>query len=131
MISASASRVTRSERSLRLGLLLFAGVLAGVTVLRAQEPPPPAPAARTVPASNPSTAEPPAQPGAAAPDEAAAKQADTPDETASTEAARPAATERDDVADQAAAPPAGPSPARFEPTEKVRADFDVAFPIDI
>jgi hypothetical protein len=28
-------------------------------------------------------------------------------------------------------PPKGPSPSRFEPTEKVRADFDVSFPIDI
>jgi hypothetical protein len=27
--------------------------------------------------------------------------------------------------------PTAPSPARFEPTEKVRADFDVSFPIDI
>ena len=30
-----------------------------------------------------------------------------------------------------APPPKGPSPNRFEPTEKVRADFDVSFPIDI
>lgn len=31
-----------------------------------------------------------------------------------------------------ATPPAtGPSPQRFEPTEKVRADFEVSFPIDI
>ncbi len=27
--------------------------------------------------------------------------------------------------------PAGPPPARFDPTEKVRADFPVSFPIDI
>jgi hypothetical protein len=27
--------------------------------------------------------------------------------------------------------PKGPSPNRFEPTEKVRADFDVSFPVDI
>jgi hypothetical protein len=26
---------------------------------------------------------------------------------------------------------AGPPPGRFEPTEKVRADFDVSFPVDI
>jgi len=25
----------------------------------------------------------------------------------------------------------GPTPERFEPTEKVRADFDVSFPVDI
>jgi hypothetical protein len=32
-----------------------------------------------------------------------------------------------------AVPPAAPvaSPERFEPTDKVRADFDVSFPIDI
>ncbi len=29
------------------------------------------------------------------------------------------------------APPAGPPPARFNPTEKVRADFPVSFPVDI
>jgi hypothetical protein len=29
------------------------------------------------------------------------------------------------------AAPAGPSPERFNPTEKVRADFPVSFPIDI
>ena len=29
------------------------------------------------------------------------------------------------------AAPAGPSPQRFNPTEKVRADFPVSFPIDI
>ncbi len=28
-------------------------------------------------------------------------------------------------------PPAGPPPTRFTPTEKVRADFPVSFPIDI
>lgn len=27
--------------------------------------------------------------------------------------------------------PAGPPPARFNPTEKVRADFPVSFPVDI
>lgn len=29
------------------------------------------------------------------------------------------------------AAPAGPPPARFNPTEKVRADFPVSFPVDI
>jgi hypothetical protein len=67
--------------------------------------------------------------------------------------APPPATERPDIADdskEAAAKaeaeaednevlpplpadmtPAGPPPARFNPTEKVRADFPVSFPIDI
>ena len=102
MTSASASRVTRSSRSLRLAVLLFAGVLAVVTVLRAQEtPPPPAP-----PAAAGTT---PSQDAAAAPGDDPAPRASAP----------------------ASDPRAGPSPARFEPTEKVRADFDVSFPIDI
>jgi len=106
MTSVSASRVTRSRRSLRLALLAFAGVLAVVTVLRAQE-----------------TSPPPAQQGSPAPT-ASATNAPAPAETQGTAAdagtaqAKPAA-------------PTGPSPPRFEPTEKVRADFDVSFPIDI
>lgn len=102
MTSASASRVTRSSRSLRLAVLLFAGALAVVTVLRAQEtPPPPAPPAATASA--------PSQDAAPAPGEDPPAEAKAP----------------------ASDPRAGPSPARFEPTEKVRADFDVSFPIDI
>jgi hypothetical protein len=101
MTSASASRVTRSSRSLRRAALLFAGVLAGITALRAQEPPAtPSPA----PAAGPATQE----PAAPAP-EADPKAADK---------TNPPATSTS-------------SPARFEPTEKVRADFDVSFPIDI
>jgi len=103
MTSASASRVTRSSRSLRRAALLFAGVLAGITVLRAQEPPAtPSPA----PAAGPATPEPAAPAPAAATDPKAAAKTNAP----------PASTS---------------SPARFEPTEKVRADFDVSFPIDI
>lgn len=42
----------------------------------------------------------------------------------------------EDLEDDTQAPPAstaskGPSPQRFTPTEQVRADFDVSFPIDI
>jgi hypothetical protein len=105
MTSASASRVTRSSRSLRRAALLFAGVLAGITALRAQEPPAtPSPA----PAAGPATQEPAAPapaPGPAA-DPKAADKTNPPGTSTST-------------------------PARFEPTEKVRADFDVSFPIDI
>ncbi len=103
MTSASASRVTRSSRSLRLAIVVAAGVLAGVAVLRAQEAPP-------SPAPSPAAAGPAAEEKKPVPpdgDEAA-----TPD----------TATPRE---------PAGASPGRFEPTEKVRADFDVSFPIDI
>jgi cell division septation protein DedD len=102
MTSASASRVTRSSRSLRLATLLFVGVLAGVTVLRAQETAPPPPAAASATPAQPA----PAASEAAPPGEAPAQQAKPP-------------------------PSPAASPARFEPTEKVRADFDVSFPIDI
>ena len=106
MTSVSASRVTRSSRSLRLALLLFAGVLAAVTVLRAQETPPAPPAAAGT------------APVQAAPAPAPAAQQSEPAADAAPSQASPPA-------------PAGKSPARFEPTEKVRADFDVSFPVDI
>jgi hypothetical protein len=103
MTSASASRVTRSSRSLRRAVLLFAGVLAGITALRAQEPPAsPSPA----PAAGPETPQPAAPAPATATDPKAAGKTNAPPASTST-------------------------PARFEPTEKVRADFDVSFPIDI
>jgi hypothetical protein len=51
---------------------------------------------------------------------------------AATDAVPPATPPADAPAGTAAAPaPKGSSPSRFEPTEKVRADFDVSFPIDI
>jgi hypothetical protein len=104
MTSASASRVTRSRRNLQLALLLFAGVLAAATVLRAQETAPKPPAAE---GATPAQSAPPA----------AASESETAEAATAAPATPPA--------------PAGKSPARFEPTEKVRADFDVSFPIDI
>ncbi len=80
---------------------MFAGVLAVASVPRAQETPPAAPAEA-------SPAPPPAAP-AGEPAPAAAPSTAKPDSTR----------------------PVGPTPGRFEPTEKVRADFDVAFPVDI
>lgn len=107
MTSASASRVTRSRRHLQLALLMFGGALSVATVLRAQDTPQAAPAAKPAPSA--STA------GEAAPaGNAPAKPADA----SSAGTTNPPA-------------PKGPSPTRFEPTEKVRADFDVSFPIDI
>jgi hypothetical protein len=49
-------------------------------------------------------------------------------ESAPTDAAKPTAADK-----PGAKVPAGtkPTPQRFEPTEKVRPDFDVAFPVDI
>jgi cytoskeletal protein RodZ len=116
MTSDSASRVTRSNRSLRLAVLIFLGALAAATALRAQEPskataPAPAPASEPVPEP---VAEPPASSSA----------------SGEAESARPAG----DKAAPAAAPdrkPVGAPSGRFEPTEKVRADFDVSFPVDI
>jgi hypothetical protein len=85
--------------------MLFLGVLSVATVLRAQEPAP-----------------------------AAAGKAATPASASGTDAApdvEPSAEPPAGPADGTAPAPKGPSPSRFEPTEKVRADFDVSFPIDI
>jgi hypothetical protein len=57
-----------------------------------------------------------------------------PDAAASPADGAPAAdtAAQDDAAVAAPSPTAGKgSPQRFEPTEKVRPDFDVAFPVDI
>jgi|PlaIllAssembly_1097288.scaffolds.fasta_scaffold43705_3 hypothetical protein len=109
MTSASASRVTRSRRSLQFALLLFAGVLAGVTVLRAQEAAPPPPAGT----------------------DASVQAGDKPDAAAGGADKDGTAPASDAATQPRSAVPAGSSPTRFEPTEKVRADFDVSFPIDI
>ena len=95
---------------------LVAG-FAAATLALAQQPPPAEP-----------TAEPP-------PSTAAETPSPTPPTTA--EAPAPAAKDNPPAAttgpDPAANKPAAArgSPQRFEPSEKVRADFDVAFPIDI
>jgi len=122
MTSASASRVTRSSRNLRFALAMFAGALAVVTVLRAQETPPAAPAASS-PAAPAGTPVP--ETGTAT--EAAADAAEGP--AGEVQSAPPAAAPTNAPPDSRR--PVGPTPGRFEPTEKVRADFDVAFPIDI
>jgi hypothetical protein len=109
MTSASASRVTRSSRNLRLALALLGCGLAVAGVLRAQEPPRPAAEAEATTEGTESTE------GA---------------DAAKGEAVKPPAATGPDAAGKAP-PPKGPSPNRFEPTEKVRADFDVSFPIDI
>ncbi|MDQ1346034.1 MAG: hypothetical protein QG586_1565 [Pseudomonadota bacterium] len=113
MTSASASRVTRSSRSLRLALLLLGGGLAVAGVLRAQETPRPAPETEAEAEATTEGTE--GTEGAKGAQDAAVKP--------------PPAAEAD--ATEKAPTPKGPSPNRFEPTEKVRADFDVSFPIDI
>jgi hypothetical protein len=112
MTSDSASRVTRSRRSLQRSLLLGAAVLAGVTVLRAQETPPPAP---------------PATPPAAEPGAPPARADEAPAVPANADAPAPPAGKSDGKAGGKV----GPTRDRFEPSEKVRADFDVSFPVDI
>jgi hypothetical protein len=63
--------------------------------------------------------------------------ADDAQEAAAKEAAAKAEAEARAVDEEVLPPlpadmvPAGPPPARFNPTEKVRADFPVSFPIDI
>jgi hypothetical protein len=96
--------------------LLVAG-FAAVTLALAQQPP----AAEPTPQPPPSTA------------------AETPTPTPPTTAEAPTPAGKDDSPTAATGPePAANKPAaargspqRFEPSEKVRADFDVAFPIDI
>ena len=104
MTSDSASRVTRS----RWHIVGAVALLAVAGVLRAQQPTAPAPS-----------------PPASAPAPSA-----SPPSTAAPSTAAPASSP------PAASPPASTAkPARtqdrFEPSEKVRADFDVSFPVDI
>jgi hypothetical protein len=109
---------------------MFAGVLAVVTVLRAQETPPaapaPAPAASAAGAAGPGDDTAGEAPGEVESGQPATGEAQDPGTTAGE---RPAETNPPAPADRTR--PVGPTPGRFEPTEKVRADFDVAFPIDI
>ena len=101
-------------------------VLLGVLAAAAIEPPQPAPApAKTEPAQQ----EPP-EPVPARADE-------TPAEQKPGDEATPAADAAPEEEEEELPPlppdtvPSGPPPARFNPTEKVRADFPVSFPIDI
>jgi hypothetical protein len=127
MTSDSASRVTRSRRSLQRSALLSLVVLTGTAALRAQETPP-APPPEPLP---PPTDVAPATPGR--PDAAPATTEDTsPAPTASAEQATTQdVTPPPAAADGKPAGKVGPTRDRFEPTEKVRADFDVSFPVDI
>jgi hypothetical protein len=111
---------------MRYFIMLLAAMLT--TVALAIDPPKPQapPAATPAPAT---TARPPA---AGRPDIA-----DDPKDAAAKEAAAKAEAEARAVEEEVLPPlpadmvPAGPPPARFNPTEKVRADFPVSFPIDI
>jgi hypothetical protein len=92
---------------------IVAAALA-VTAALAIEPPKDKPAAPPASTPAPSTPAPPAETPAEAPAPAAEPEIE--------EELPPLSTEAAD---------AGPPPQRFTPTEKVRADFPVSFPIDI
>jgi cytoskeletal protein RodZ len=110
-------------------LVAFAvcGVLGGTRLLSAQEAPP----AAATPTEAATSAEAGTEAKAAAAAEAAARAAKGEAETDAD--ARPAAGSEPSEATAGKPPPkaVGATPGRFEPTEKVRADFDVSFPIDI
>jgi len=110
MTSDSASRVTRSSRGLALAFLAV-GIVA-VTATSAQQ----------APASAQST---PVAPAKDAPASAPAGTAATP------AASQPPAGAKPPPAGASRGSTGGQSPEHFEPTEKVRADFDVSFPVDI
>ena len=128
MTSDSESRVTRSRRSLGLAIALLAGGIVAVTGLSAQETPAsaqPAPEAAQLPGS--SGAQPPAT---VQPPTAAQAPGSSGGPTQPATQPQPADTKPP----PAGAPTGGTggrSQDHFEPTEKVRADFDVSFPVDI
>jgi hypothetical protein len=105
----------RSRHQPWLVTVVVCGVLGGTRLLSAQE---------VSPAPEESA------PPVAAPTEAAKPPVDAPVPATEAKAeVEPAASD-----EKAATPPSkavGATPGRFEPTEKVRADFDVSFPIDI
>lgn len=115
-------------KSLRILIVLAAcGAVSTPNMLWAAEPAPaqPAPPA-TTPAATPAATAAAAKPT----DESAAPKSD---EDSKDEAKDPA-SEAADPKPKAAAATAdkkGSSPQRFVPSEQVRADFDVSFPIDI
>ena len=102
---------------MKQGLLVLGLALVAVAAF-ALDPPKPAP----IPAAAPS----------AAPQDAAAE-APPQDAPPAPEAMPPAAQEAEESLPPlpAGTRSTGPTPQRFDPTEKVRADFPVSFPIDI
>ena len=123
---------------MRMLILLAVFWAAGSLLLAAESPPAskPTPAATT---SNPKTdnkeaAKDGSKPSISEQAEAALKAAAEADGSAAKEP--PKTEDKGAVQDDTQAPPSdspgkGPSPQRFVPSEQVRADFDVSFPIDI
>jgi hypothetical protein len=81
--------------------------------------------------------EPPSQPAPGAPAKPGPTQAEPEPESEAKPGEEPAPAEEPAEEEEELPPlppdtePVGPSPQRFNPTEKVRADFPVSFPIDI
>jgi len=105
------------DKRLPIGIAASLLVLAALAI----EPPKPAPPPAQVPQRQEPEPSPPSAPASEVP---------------SAEGADTAAAKTEDEEETlpplpADAEPSGPPPARFNPTEKVRADFPVSFPIDI
>lgn len=117
---------------MRYLILMLAASLT--TVALAIDPPKPqapatTPATTAQPAAAPATPPPPVS---ARPDIADDEKAAAAKEAAAKDAAEAAAVDAEQLPPLPAdAASAGPPAARFNPTEKVRADFPVSFPIDI
>jgi len=137
MTRVSASRATRSSRDLRLLVLLALACVAGITILRAQETPPAD--AETAPVAEPDSTEAPAEgekiefPDAPDPTAAPSKPPAAPTTEAPAAAAGAEVDEEEPPPETTPRTPGvvGDTAGHFEPTEKVRADFDVSFPVDI
>jgi hypothetical protein len=133
MTSDSASRATRSRRSLGLAITLLAGGIVAVGALEAQEAPG---TAQSTPAAAAKEAPAPATPGTAAVPTATTRApapgpASVPAPAAGHTAAPAQASAQPPPADAKTPSASGKSGEHFEPTEKVRADYDVSFPVDI
>lgn len=107
----------------------FIALLASMTVLVASAIEAPKPAPAKTPTKDAPAPQEPAK-------DAPATAAPAPG-TSAGEVAKPAETPVPEPEEEALPPlpadtvPSGPPPQRFNPTEKVRADFPVSFPIDI
>lgn len=107
-------------KPIRMLILLMVMWATGSLLFAADAPPPAAPAERPAAGAEPTQA------GAAESGEAAdANEEPTPAPAASTQEGEDQAPPAPSAAD------GKPSPQRFVPSEQVRADFDVSFPIDI
>ena len=114
---------------MRYFILMLAALIA--TAALAIEPPKPRPPATPSTTDQPAT-QPTTPPVSARPDIADSEKEAAAKEAAAKKAAEDAAVDAEQLpALPADAVSTGPPAARFNPTEKVRADFPVSFPIDI